>query len=465
MNVNNAFTESFFKKKIYMKTFFEVTLASSEIFQIWRNFYELKQIVKNWHEKCVQKFKKLNFEQMFSNSCFFRHLTKKIVFFVYVNDIDINVRFFEQVKWFKKKFDKMFKIKNLKKMKKIFDIRIIRNRKNRLFRMNQIHYLIEILNELSMKVKRYKIINIFMNDYDCIKFFNSFDERINVKNYQHVIEKMMWAAIHTRFDIAFFTERLSQFFSDLTKQHDENLKHLLRYLRSIINLNLMLDDSKSFKVVEYFDFDYVVDKFDRKCILNYVYMLKKTSIAWKSRKQKFVVTFIIETKYMILFFCARKKMWMMQLLKNMKLNKYFESEINVMTIAKNVKHENEFSSRKNETFVQLKDDNQAANNLVHNHHIHERSKHINVAYHHVRNLVRKNLIQLNYIFSFEMIANDMTKLLSKKKFNTFVKQLKMQKWKSSENTALDLTKKQWKLWKNELWSWMTSNENVRKWKH
>ena len=85
----------------------------------------------------------------------------------------------------------MFKIKNLKKMKKIFDIRITRNRKNRLFRMNQIHYLIEILNELNMKVERHKIINIFINDYDCIKFFILFDERINVKNYQHVIEKMM----------------------------------------------------------------------------------------------------------------------------------------------------------------------------------------------------------------------------------------------------------------------------------
>ena len=117
----------------------------------------------------------------------------------------------------------------------------------------------------------------------------------------------------------------------------------------------------------------------------------------------------------------------MQLLKNMKLNKYLESEINVITIAKDVKHENEFSNRKNETFVQLKDDNQVANSLVHNHHIHERSKHIDVAYHHVRNLIKKNFIQLNYIFSFEMIADDMTKLLSKKKFNTFVKQLKMQK--------------------------------------
>ena len=34
---------------------------------------------------------------MFLNLCFFRHLTKKIVFFVYVNDIDINIRFFEQI--------------------------------------------------------------------------------------------------------------------------------------------------------------------------------------------------------------------------------------------------------------------------------------------------------------------------------------------------------------------------------
>ena len=35
---------------------------------------------------------------MFLNSCLFRHSTKKIVFFVYVNDIDINARFFEQIK-------------------------------------------------------------------------------------------------------------------------------------------------------------------------------------------------------------------------------------------------------------------------------------------------------------------------------------------------------------------------------
>ena len=98
-----------------------------------------------------------------------------------------------------------------------------------------------------------------------------------------------------------------------------------------------------------------------------------------------------------------------------------------MTIAEDVKHKNESSDRKSEALVQLKNDNQAANNLVHNHHIHERSKHIDVAYHHVRNLIRKNLIQLSYISNFEMIADGMTKFLSKKRFSAFVKQLKMQK--------------------------------------
>ena len=115
----------------------------------------------------------------------------------------------------------------------------------------------------------------------------------------------------------------------------------------------------------------------------------------------------------------------MQLLKNIKLNKYFENEINVITIAKNVKYKNEFLNRKSEIFVQLKNDNQITNNFVHNYHIHKRLKHIDVAYYYVKNLIKKNFIQLNYIFNFEIITNDITKFLSKKKFNTFVKQLKM----------------------------------------
>ena len=89
-----------------------------------------------------------------------------------------------------------------------------------------------------------------------------------------------------------------------------------------------------------------------------------------------------------------------------------------MIIVENVKH-------KTHSFTQLFDDNQAINFLVKNAHISERFKHIDVTYHHVKNLYNKNLIQLNYILTKNMMIDDLTKSLSRNKFKSFVKQLRL----------------------------------------
>ena len=104
----------------------------------------------------------------------------------------------------------------------------------------------------------------------------------------------------------------------------------------------------------------------------------------------------------------------------MKLRKYLRNNLNVVNITKNFKHETN-------SLTQLKDDNQIVNNLVKNLHIIERFKHIDIAYHHIKNLIKKNVIQLNYIFNNQMMTNEMTKSLSKKRFKIFVRQLNMQK--------------------------------------
>ena len=91
-----------------------------------------------------------------------------------------------------------------------------------------------------------------------------------------------------------------------------------------------------------------------------------------------------------------------------------------MTITQNDKHEVCSS-------VQFLKNNQIANLLIKNAHIHERSKHIDVIYHNIRDLHQKNLIQLNYVSSANMIVDDLTKSLSKDKFKEFVKQLKLKR--------------------------------------
>lgn len=426
INVNNVFTESFLKKIIYMKSSSDVDLSSDKMLLICCSLYDLKQVARDWHERCIKELRKLDFEQTLFDSCMLRHSTRNIMLLIYVDDICIAAHFIDQVKWFKNEFQKMFKVKNLKKMKKILDIRVTRDRKNRTLRMNQMHYLIEVLNRLHMSADKHTLTELSMNEYDSLRSADSNDERINQRDYQHVIESIMYIVIHTRSNIAFAVERLSQYLSDSAEHHDQALKSLLRYIRFTVNKSIVYENSENSKIIEYFDSDYAADKLNRKFILEYVYMLAERSVSWMSRKQKFVIISITETEYMILSICIKKDMWMIQLLKNMSLSKYLKNDLNRVNLVKNVKHEAQSS-------VQLKRNNQIANSFVKNAHIHERSKHIDVTYHHVEDLFKRNLIQLNYISSVDMIVDELTKSLSRDKFKSFVTQLSLQESKDNES--------------------------------
>ena len=68
--------------------------------------------------------------------------------------------------------------------------------------------------------------------------------------------------------------------------------------------------------------------------------------------------------------------------------------------------------------------------LIKNAHIHERSKHIDIAYHHIRNLHKKNQISVNFVSNQDMIADELIKSLSQQNFKKFIEQLRL---KSSES--------------------------------
>ena len=146
------------------------------------------------------------------------------------------------------------------------------------------------------------------------------------------------------------------------------------------------------KLVEYSDSDYISDRLNYKLILIYIYMLDEESVFWMSQKQKFVVTLIIKTEYMILLICVKKNLWINQVLKNMNLTKYLSISYSHVDILEKITHQ--FVS-----LTQLKKDNQASLMLIKNVHIHERLKHIDIAYHHIRDLHKKNQISMNFVSS------------------------------------------------------------------
>ena len=59
-----------------------------------------------------------------------------MIVLIYMNDIFIVSSLKKKIQWFKKKFSKIFKIKNLRKLKKIFDIEIEKDRANKIIKLS-----------------------------------------------------------------------------------------------------------------------------------------------------------------------------------------------------------------------------------------------------------------------------------------------------------------------------------------
>jgi len=365
----------------------------------------------------------LDFAQCAADSCLLIHESKEIMLLLYIDDIIIIFKSLSNIKWFKHEFQCVFKVKNLKEMKKILNIQITCNRKTWILWMNQTHYLHDVLERLNMRQDKHKTTDLSMNEYDALRSAELEDVRINQHEYQQVIESLMYVAIHTHFNIAFALNQLSQYLSNSAEHHEHALKKLMWYVRFIIDLDITYEVSESMKLVEYSDSDYVSNRLNCKSILVYIYMLDEESVFWMSWKQKFVVTSIIETKYMTLSICVKKNLWINQVLKNMNLTKYLSINHSHVDILEKITHQSV-------SLTQLKKDNQASLMLIKNAHIHERLKHIDITYHHIQDLHKKNQISMNFIFSQNMIADELIKSLSWQNFKRFIEQLRL---KSSES--------------------------------
>ena len=100
--------------------------------------------------------------------------------------------------------------------------------------------------------------------------------------------------------------------------------------------------------------------------------------------------------------CSKSSQWIAQVLRDMGYPQYIGSSVNT---------------------VDIRGDNQGALALVKNPHLHERSKHIDISYHYIRDLAEKGKITVSYIPTEDMAADGFTKPLARVAFERFKDQI------------------------------------------
>lgn len=199
---------------------------------------------------------------------------------------------------------------------------------------------------------------------------------------------------------------------DPADHHMKAVIRLMKYIRSTIKLRIKYSSNRSTTLVMYSDADWAGQKHDRKSTSGSAGMLCGGAITWSSRVQRSVATSSTESEYMAMSGTAKTSQWVAQVLRDMGYSKYIG---------------------RTPSTVDIRGDNQGALALVKNPHLHERLKHIDICYHHIRDLAERRRIEVTYIPTDEIVADGFTKPVLATAFQRFRDMLGMEESRSTSS--------------------------------
>ncbi|KAH9292825.1 hypothetical protein KI387_042000, partial [Taxus chinensis] len=147
------------------------------------------------------------------------------------------------------------------------------------------------------------------------------------------------------------------------------------------------------KLIGYTDADWVGSTTDKRSTSGCCFSLGSGVVSWFSRKQKSVALSSSEAEYIAASMATCEAIWLRKLLVAL------------------------FGQKVETTVIHC--DNQSCIKLSENPVFHDRSKHIDIRYHFIRDCVQRGIVQLQYIPTEEQVADILTKALGKEKFIFF----------------------------------------------
>ncbi|KAL0641454.1 hypothetical protein Bca4012_103025 [Brassica carinata] len=313
-----------------------------------------------------------------------------VALLVYVDDIIITGSDKEGIKATKEFLKSMFEIKDLGEMKYFLGIEICRSKEG-LF-MSQRKYTLDLLKDAGAyggKTARtpmedgYKVPR--EGEIEDSKPFH------DPKLYRKLVRKLIYLTI-TRPDICFAVNQVSQHMQLPKEHHWRMVERLLMYLNGSPDQGVWMGCNGSTEVVGYCDADWAGDRADRRSTTGYCTFIGGNLVTWKSKKQKVVSCSSAEAEYRAMLKLTNELVWIKGILKHLEIEQA--------------------------TPMTMHCDNQAAIHIASNSVFHERTKHIEVDCHKVRQMIVLGVILPCYTRSEDQLADVFTKAARQKRMES-----------------------------------------------
>jgi hypothetical protein len=372
------------------------------VLQVNKGIYGLKQAGALYSNDQKAKLVAMGFTPSEADECIFISADKRIIVATYVDDGLVSAENQEEIDWVISELSKHYKLRNLGTPTRFLGMDISRPKDDPCgpITVAQTTYAHKLLAKFEME-------NCNPVKAPCDQRAAYLHRRTETEApadaalYRSITSSIMHLAVWTRPDIAWITNKLSQFNSDPSELHMSAAKHLLRYIIGTLDYGFTyspsIENSLYGLFADYNDFDFTPlhgysdasgasDLDDRCSTSGYVFFLYGGPIVWGSRKQTYAVALsTMEGEYLALTEAAKEAMFLRNLL----------ASINVPQ----------------ERATLILTDSEAALKHVKNNVNHPRSKHIDTRHHYIRHVYNSGDVDIRHIPSASQTADILTKPL------------------------------------------------------
>ena len=217
--------------------------------------------------------------------------------------------------------------------------------------------------------------------------------------YQRLVGKLIYLA-HTRPDIAYSVSVISQFMHDPREAHLQAVYRVLHYLKANPGKGILFRRDAALALECYTDADYAGSPIDRRSTSGYCTFLGGNVVTWRSKKQNVVARSSAEAEFRAMAQGICELLWLKVILEDLRI--------------------------KWEGPMRLYCDNKSAISIAHNPVQHDRTKHIEIDRHFIKEKLDSGLICTPYVPTGGQLADVLTKGLSSANFQTIISKLGME---------------------------------------
>jgi len=401
IDVKTAFLYSPIKETIYLKRPPGLSPhIMPPIVKLNKCLYGLRQAAHEWRNLLDKTLKTMGLSQFKTDACIYKinksinTLQKTLILGVFVDDILCLSNSQDLITWFRSELANQFSITIKLNVYSFLGMQIYRDRSAKLISLSQPGYISTLMEKFKIDISsKSSYPTCPMSSSDLLDPSPIYLSPLEQSLYMKIVGSVLFLSTRSRPDISYVVNFLSLFMQKASQHHLMICYKLLRYIWGTKSLTLNFNGTHGINFYVMVDASYASHD-DRKSHYGFSIHMNSSSgsCITVSKKGKLIALSSTEAEYIGMFEASKVILWLRQLLQELGYS------LPGPTI--------------------LYEDNKSAIHIVQNGNDKGRTKHMDVRYHLIRDLVQNKTINVTYMPTESMTADILTKPLDSKLFLT-----------------------------------------------